>query len=452
MQLTFLGAAKTVTGSRSLISVDNKRVLVDCGLFQGLRDLRTKNWEPFPVDPKTITAIILTHAHIDHSGYIPVLIKNGFTGKIYCSKATRDLCGLLLPDSGYLFEEEARFANKYGYSRHKPALPLYTRAEAEASLTQFQVIDFRKYKKVAEETFFSLIPSGHILGASFVEFKHYQTTVVFSGDLGRPNDPVMYPPSVMQKADYLIIESTYGDRVHENVDPLDELADAIIKTVKRGGTVLIPAFAVGRAQSMLYLIYQLLSTKRIPSIPVYVDSPMATNATEIFLSYTDLHRLSSEVTKNTCAIATYVNTKEESKALDQSDKPKIIISASGMLEGGRVLHHLRYFGPDPKNTLIFTGFQALGTRGADILNGKNILKIFGEDIPLNAEICELSNMSAHADADEILQWLAQFNHPPRKVFINHGELHAAEALKEKIKERFHWECDIPDYLQSERLD
>lgn len=452
MRITFLGATKTVTGSKSLISIGDKRILVDCGLFQGLKEFRYRNWERFPVDPKTIDALILTHAHIDHSGYIPLLIKNGYKGKIYCSKATMELCSILLPDSGYLLEEEAKFANKHGYSRHKPALPLYTRLDAEESLKKFEAIEFRKPKKIADETTFMLIPSGHILGASFVQVKHFETTLVFSGDLGRPDDPIMYAPSVIQGADYLVLESTYGDRVHGDVDSLDKLASVINRTVERGGTILMPSFAVGRAQHILYLIYQLLVTKRIPAIPVYMDSPMATNATGIFRDNSDLHRLSPELSNDICSIATYVNTKEESKALDQPGTPKIIISASGMLEGGRVLHHLRYFAADWRNTILFTGYQAIGTRGADILNGKKELKMFGEVIPLNAEVDELSNMSAHADADEILQWLSHFNHPPRKIFLNHGELHAAEALKKRITERFGWVCVIPDYLQSEVLD
>lgn len=451
MRLTFLGATKTVTGSKSLISVGEKRFLIDCGLFQGLKELRSRNWQPFPVDPKTIQAIILTHAHIDHSGYIPLLVKNGFQGKIYCSKATKELCSILLPDSGYLLEEEAKFANKHGYSKHKPALPLYTRADAENSLSHFEVIEFRKNKKLAEETFFSFIPSGHILGASFVQFNHYDTTLIFSGDLGRPEDPIMHTPAVIQKADYLILESTYGDRVHDDINPLDKLADVITRTFARNGTVVIPSFAVGRAQHILYLLHQLTITKRIPVLPIYVDSPMATNATEIFRNHADLHRLSPELSAQICAIATYVNTKEESKALDQPGVAKIIISASGMLEGGRVLHHLRFYAPDERNTILFTGYQALGTRGENILNGKKTLRIFGDIVPVAAEVDELSNMSAHADVDEIMQWLRHFNHVPRKVFLNHGELHAAEALKKRITDELGWTCVIPDYLQSEEL-
>lgn len=451
MQLIFLGATNTVTGSKFLLKIGQKKILIDCGLFQGLKELRVRNWTKFPIDPKSIDAVVLTHAHIDHSGYLPVLIKNGFKGKIYCSEPTKELCAVLLPDSGYLQEEEAKFANKYGYTKHSPAVPLYTRAEAEQSLEYFRPLGFRKRLKFGEETFMSLIPAGHILGASFVQFEHYGMKVLFSGDLGRPHDSVLYPPSVIQAADYLVLESTYGNRLHKKVNPLDELSEIINKTVERGGTIIIPAFAVGRAQHLLYFLYQLRQANRIPNIPIYLDSPMAKDATDIFRKHTELHRLTPELSQKVCEIASYVNTKEESKALDEHTKPKIIISASGMLEGGRVLHHIRVFAPDAKSTIVFAGYQAAGTRGADMTNGKKEIKIFGETIPINAEIQILSNMSAHADYDEILEWLANFNHHPRKVFITHGEPDAALSLKEKIQERYNWNCVIPDYLQTEKL-
>src|SRR5579872_1406983 len=353
MRLTFLGATNTVTGSKFLLSINDKKILIDCGLFQGLKELRQRNWNKFPVEPHLIDAVILTHAHIDHSGYLPVLVKNGFTGKIYCSSATKDLCAVLLPDSGYLQEEEAKFANKYGYSKHKPAIPLYTRAEAEETLSQFHALDFRKNYKMAEETHISLIPAGHILGATFIQVKHYGTTLLFSGDLGRPDDPIMHPPAVIQAADYLVLESTYGNRLHNKVDPLDELCDIINRTAKRGGTVIIPAFAVGRAQHLLYFMYQLKMTKRIPDLPIYLDSPMAKSATDIFRKYTKLHRLDAELSEKVSEVAKCVTTKEESQTLSQDTSPKVIISASGMLEGGRVLHHVKIFAPDPRNTIVF---------------------------------------------------------------------------------------------------
>lgn len=451
MKLTFLGATNTVTGSKFLLTAGNKKILIDCGLFQGLKELRLRNWAKFPIEPKEIDAVILTHAHLDHSGYLPVLIKNGFTGRIYCSQATKKLCAILLPDSGYLQEEEAKFANKHGFTKHKPAVPLYTREEAEQSLNYFRALDFRKTHKVDEETFISLIPAGHILGASFIQFKHYGTTVLFSGDLGRPQDPIMHSPAVMQAADYLILESTYGNRLHNKINPLDELSTVINRALERQGTIIIPAFAVGRAQHLLYLMYLLKESNKIPNVPIYLDSPLAKDATDIFRKFPDLHRINPELSHKVCEIAQYVNSREESQALDQLTTPKIIISASGMLEGGRVLHHIRAFAPDPKNLIIFTGYQAAGTRGGDITSGKKQIKAFGEDIVINAEVHVLSNMSAHADYEEILQWLSNFNHHPRKVFITHGEPEAASSLKDKIEEKYRWSCVVPEYLQTETL-
>ncbi len=451
MQITFLGATKTVTGSKFLMNFGDKKVLVDCGMFQGLKEFRLRNWVKFPVDPKHIDSVVLTHAHIDHSGYLPVLVKNGFNGKVYCSHATKDLCALLLPDSGYIQEEEAKFANKHGFSKHKPALPLYTLQEAEHTLEYFRAIEFKKAYKIDDETSMTLIPAGHILGASLVQFKHYNTTVLFSGDLGRPHDPIMHPPTIIQAADYLILESTYGNRLHNKVNPLDELCEIINRTIERSGTVIIPAFAVGRAQHLLYFIYQLKLENRIPNIPIFLDSPLAKSATGIFHQYSDLHKLSPELSTKVCEIPQYIHSKEESKALDQEAYPKVIISASGMLEGGRVLHHIKMFGPDPRNSIVFVGYQASGTRGADIINGKREIRAYGETVPVNAEVCVLSNMSAHADYEEILEWLSHFNHPPKKVFITHGEPEAAESLKQKIEERYKWTCVIPDYLQTEML-
>ncbi len=451
MQLTFLGATNTVTGSKFLLKLDNKTILIDCGLFQGLKELRLRNWVKFPIDPKTIDIVILTHAHIDHSGYLPVLMKNGFRGKVYCSHATRDLCAVLLPDSGFLQEEEAKNANKYGYSKHQPAIPLYTRADAERTLELFHPLEFRKKYKLDDEASVSLIPAGHILGATFVQIKNYNETLLFSGDLGRPNDIVMHPPSIMQEADYLVLESTYGNRLHAKVDPLIQLAEVITRTVERGGTIVIPAFAVGRAQHMLYLMYLLKKSNRIPSVPIYLDSPMAKDATDIFMKYSSQHRLDAELSKKVCEVATYINSKQESQLLDKEVFSKIIISASGMLEGGRVLHHIKTFASDERSTIVFTGYQAAGTRGADIIRGKRQLKVFGESIEVNAEVSVLSNMSAHADYEEILEWLSHFNHHPKKVFITHGEPEAALSLKEKIEERFHWTCVVPDYMYTETL-
>jgi len=452
MKITFLGATNTVTGSKFLVTLGTKNILIDCGLFQGLKELRLRNWAKFPIDPKKIDAVVLTHAHIDHTGYLPVLVKNGFKGKVYCSDATKDLCAVLLPDSGYLQEEEAKFLNKHGYSKHKPALPLYTQQDAFDTLPLLHAIPFRKEVKIDEETTISLMPAGHILGATFVQFKNYGTTLLFSGDLGRPQDIIMHKPAIMQAADFLVLESTYGNRLHKKINPLDELAEIITRTINRDGTVVIPAFAVGRAQHLLYLMYLLKRDKRIPDVPVYLDSPMARSATQLFVKYHELHRLDAALSKEVCELPIYVNSKEESQAIDAIKTPKIIISASGMLEGGRVLHHIKIFAPDEKSTIIFAGYQAAGTRGADLINGKASIKVFGETVPVRAEVKVLSNMSAHADYEEILDWLSHFNHHPQKVFITHGEPEAASALKEKIEDKYGWKCMVPEYMYTEQLN
>lgn len=451
MQITFLGATKTVTGSRFLLTTPHCKILVDCGLFQGLKELRLRNWETFPIAPSSINCVILTHAHIDHSGYLPLLIKNGFTGNVYCTKATKDFCKILLPDSGYLQEEEARFANKHGFSKHKPALPLYTREDAEKSLAYLKAIPFNQPIALDAQTSFTFIPAGHILGSGFVSLEHAGKKVLFSGDLGRPDDPIMPAPSRIHSSDYLVLESTYGNRLHEKGNPLDEIALLINQTINRGGTIIIPAFAVGRAQHMLYFIYLLKQAKRIPPIPIYMDSPMAKSATQVFYQYAHELRLSTELADAVCKTAFYIDTKIESQALDADSKPKVIISASGMLEGGRVLHHIKMFAPDPKNTIVFAGYQAAGTRGEALVNGKTEIKMFGQIIPIRAQIKLLSNISAHADYQEILGWLKQFQRPPHKVFITHGEAPSAENLKKLIETDLGWRCHIPDYLYHERL-
>lgn len=451
MQLTFMGATGTVTGSKYLLGANSKKILIDCGLFQGYKELRLRNWSSLPINPDKIAAVILTHAHIDHSGYIPLLVKNGFTGRIYSSPATKDLCEILLRDSGYLQEEEARFSNEQGYSKHHPALPLYTQEDAERSLHYFHTVKFGVEYQLDDELSFQLTHSGHILGSSFVSIQHHNCSLLFSGDLGRPHDPVMIPPTMVQSVDYLVLESTYGNRLHEAINPIDQLGEIINKTAKRGGSVIIPAFAVGRAQSILYFIYQLKKANKIPDIPVFLDSPMALSATKIFCHYTNEHKLSKQQCYDICAGATYINTVEESKAIDNYQYPIIIISASGMATGGRVLHHIKQFGQDYRNTILFTGYQAGGTRGARMTSGESEVKIHGQMIPIRAEVIELNNTSAHADYQEILGWLKKFTRPPIKTFITHGEPEAAKFLKNTIEKELGWECNIPVYLQKEEF-
>lgn len=451
MKLTFLGGVGTVTGSKYLLETKNKRILIDCGLFQGRKELRLRNWAPLPIEPKSIDVVLVTHAHIDHTGYIPLLVKNGFKGHIYATKATIDLCKILLPDSGHLQEEDARRANKYGYTKHAPALPLYTIDDALRALTHFKAVNFGTPLQLHNDFQATWIRAGHILGASMIHCKTHDTRILFSGDLGRLNDPIMNAPEPIEDTDYLVIESTYGDRLHELSNPTKKIAQIINRTINRSGTILIPSFAVGRTQLILYYLYQIKTTGQIPDIPIYLDSPMAIDATTIMSHYPTEHHLSKETYKRICQIATYVNTPEESKWIDAQVFPKIIISASGMATGGRILHHLKVFAPDSRNTIMLTGFQAAETRGASILNGLPEVKIHGEMIPIRAEVANVTELSAHADYGEILTWMKGFRCPPRRVFITHGERDAAISLKQHIHEQLGWSCSIPEYLTVENL-
>lgn len=451
MKITFLGGARTVTGSKYLMTIDSRKVLVDCGLYQGYKELRLRNWDKLPIDPKDIDAVILTHAHIDHSGYLPLLVKNGFTGNIYCTRGTRDLCAILLPDSGYLQEEDANRANKYGDSKHEPALPLYTMEDSVRALDQFVVCDFDAPLQLFNTLSFKFLPAGHIIGSSVVYLEHDNKSILFTGDLGRPNHPVMKPPAIISKADYLIVESTYGDKLHDQSNPLDQLTEIIQQTVARGGSIIIPAFAVGRTQDLLYYLHMLKKEKRIPDVPVFLDSPMAQDASDLLCRYSGELRLEEALAKTICKIAKYTKTSEESKAIDQSNGPIIVISASGMAEGGRILHHLKAFLPDDRSTILFTGYQAAGTRGDRLLRGEPKIKIHGTMVPVRAEIKSLSSMSAHADYQEMLSWLGNFKTPPQKVFITHGDQEATLALQDKIEKKFHWHCVVPEYLQTETL-
>ena len=448
MNIQFIGATGTVTGSKYLLTINSQKILVDCGLFQGLKQLRLRNWAPLPFKPSDIKSVLLTHAHIDHSGYIPLLVKNGFRGKIHCSHGTAELCKILLPDSGYLQEEDARFANKHCFSKHKPALPLYTMKDTQESLKYFHPVDFDHVFDLGKDLTFTLFPAGHILGASMIKVRNDTTSLLFTGDLGRPHDIIMKPPESIKETDYLVIESTYGDRLHATRDPKEELAEVINRTAHRGGVIVIPAFAVGRAQAVLYLVYQLKNEKKIPDIPVYLDSPMAKDATHLYCSFSAEHRLSASECASMCRAAKIINTSDESKELDFNQAPKIIITASGMATGGRVVHHLRRFVSDERNTILFTGYQAAGTRGEALIHGADKIKVHGESIPVHAEIVLQDSLSAHADYEEILKWLVDFKRAPKEVFITHGEPAQANSLRLKIQDKFGWKCRVPDYLES----
>jgi metallo-beta-lactamase family protein len=445
MKITFLGATGTVTGSKYLLTFGGRSVLVDCGLFQGYKQLRLRNREPLRFDPHELDAVILTHAHIDHSGYLPLLVKQGFAGDVICTQGTRDLCEILLPDAGYLQEEEARYAERHGYSKHHPPLPLYTREDAIASLRQLRPVEFDLPIDLAGGLKVQFLEAGHILGAAIVRVEHDGKTTVFSGDLGRPNDPIMVAPATVTEADYLVVESTYGERIHDPSDPVDTLARIINETAQRGGVLLVPAFAVGRTQSLLYYIGRLEEEGRIPDLPVYLDSPMAVNATSIYARHEHEHRLSADEYERLFSRVSYINSVEASKALSQRDGPMIVVSASGMATGGRVLHHMAAFAPDPKNTILFAGYQAGGTRGAALVSGADSVKIHGEYVPVRARVEALNNLSAHADSVEILEWLGHFERPPRTTFITHGEPSASDVLRLRIQDRLGWSCVVPDH-------
>lgn len=451
VSLGFLGAAGTVTGSKYLVEHDGHRLFVDCGLFQGYKALRLRNWARLPVDPASIGAVILTHAHLDHSGYLPLLAKLGFRGPIYCSEATAELCEILLTDSGHLQERDAEYANRHGFSKHKPALPLYTEEDARKVLKAFTPVKFDEPFTVPGGAKALYRRMGHILGAASIELSWDGRKMVFSGDMGRYGDEMMVDPAAVAACDYLVVESTYGDRRHDRTDPGDALAEIVGKTVHRGGTVVIPAFAVGRAQSVLFHLEKLKAAGRLPSaLPIFLDSPMAIDASDIFCRNPEDHRLTPAQCRKFAAGVHYVRDSEESKALTANPMAKVIISASGMATGGRVLHHLKQYAPDSRNTILFTGYQAGGTRGAAMVTGAASVKIHGAYVPIRAEVRNLEMLSAHADCDEIMRWLGGFKNPPKTTFITHGEPNASDALRHRIEEELGWHCVVPDH--GDRVD
>ncbi len=445
--LQFLGAAGTVTGSRYLLEHDGFRVLVDCGLFQGYKQLRERNRAAFPVSPASIDAVLLTHAHLDHAGYLPALVRDGFHGRIHCTAATRDLCGLLLPDSGHLLEEEARYAREKGYSRHTSPAALYTEADAEASLARLEPHDFEAIVPLRADVTAQFIRAGHLLGAAQLRVQVGSTTVHFSGDLGRAQDPLMRPPEPLRDADVLVCESTYGNRRHPRVDAEATLGPIVRRVAARGGVIVIPAFAIGRAQGLMLHLARLKQRGEIPPVPVFLNSPMAIDATGIYHRYHDEHHVSAEECRAMFEVATMVHTVEESKALNRRHGPMIIISASGMLSGGRVLHHVEAFGPDARNAIVLSGFQAGGTRGAKLVAGATQLRMFGREVPIRAEVISPDSLSGHADADEILDWMKGASRPPRQTYITHGEPDAADALRLRIEDALQWPARVPEHLE-----
>jgi metallo-beta-lactamase family protein len=462
-KITFLGAAGTVTGSKYLVEAGGKRLLVDCGLFEGSNELEQRNWQNLPVDPATIDWILLTHAHIDHTGYIPRIVSHGFRGPIYANAATIELCQLLLPDSAHLQEEDARYIAKKGYSKHKPPLPLYTVEDSQAALRQFTQIPRAGSFTISPQ--FSVNPhdAGHILGSSWLELTITENgkrmLVVFSGDLGRYNEPILKDPEAPTRADFLLCESTYGDRDHPAGSAEDALADVINRIAKRGGAVVIPAFAVDRTQIIMYYLRRLEDQQRIPRLPVYVDSPMAISVTDFYVRHHEDHKL--EFTREEQSGARdplnlrevhMCRSVEESKKINDVVSPCIIVSASGMATGGRVLHHLAQRLPDSRSAVLLVGYQAQGTRGRALEDGAKYLRIFGQMVPVRAEIATIGQLSAHAGKCELLRWLSGFQAAPKQAFLVHGEPVALNSLREAATNQFHWPVTIPEYLQSFELN
>lgn len=459
--LQFLGATRTVTGSKYVIECSGSRVMIDCGLFQGLKELRLRNWEPFPIDPASIGQVILTHAHIDHTGYLPRLVKQGFHGTVYGSPGTVELSRVLLPDSARLQEEDARLANRKGFSKHDPAMPLYDETDARAALRLMQSVMYGRTVELSKRLSFEFLTAGHILGSSFVKMRVRTggevREVLFSGDIGPYNAPILPDPSSVESADYVLIESTYGDRLHEPSKAKPKLAEVINETVRRGGHLLVPAFAVGRTQELLYLLREMEEEKLIPILPVYVDSPMAIQATHLYSSHREDHdeEMKAIELKHRNPLATakmnFVQSVRDSNNLCGLKGASIIVSASGMATGGRILTHLRECLPGESNTVLFAGFQAEGTRGRRLLEGEREIKIHGAMVPVRARIESISSLSAHGDYNDVLRWFSNFKQPPREVFVVHGEPKAAESLKEKIAGRFGWKVTIPEYGQAAEL-
>jgi metallo-beta-lactamase family protein len=441
--LTFLGAAGTVTGSKHLLEAAGHRVLIDCGLFQGMKELRERNWAPFPVPATSLDAIVLTHAHLDHCGYLPRLVAAGFRGRVFCTPGTKDLCSLVLPDAAHIQEEDARDANEHRYTRHKPALPLYTSEDAARALLLLQPVGYDRPVPVAPGIEVDFINAGHLLGSAYARVRTEDKTILFGGDLGRYNRPVLPDPTSVDEADVVLVESTYGDRVHAADDNGAALQRIITDAVGRGGKLVIPAFAIGRVEEVLYWIKQLESDHRIPSLPVFIDSPMATKGLQFYGNRTD--ELDADIRPETRRVAAFATDRlttvasvQQSIELVASRKPAIVIASSGMATGGRVLHHLAAALPDPKNTVLFVGYQAVGTRGRQLVDGARMVHLKGRDVAVNAHIEKLDSMSAHADSNEILRWLSGFKRPPSITYLVHGEPPALDALRNRLQTEQHW--------------
>ncbi|WP_186056453.1 MBL fold metallo-hydrolase RNA specificity domain-containing protein [Burkholderia gladioli] len=452
MKLSFLGATETVTGSKYLVEHGGQRLLVDCGLFQGPKNLRLRNWSALPVAPDSLHAVVLTHAHLDHCGYLPVLVREGYRGPVYCTPASMELCEIMLRDSARLQEEQADFANRHGFSKHRQALPLYTVDDAQRALRLLTPRGFDECFTLAGGISLRLLPAGHILGAASVVVHWDHQVLAFSGDLGRYHGPIMRAPTPPVHADYLVVESTYGDRLHPAADPEPALAEVFARTFARGGVVVIPCFTVGRAQAILLHIARLRISGRMARVPVFLDSPMACDVTDIYRHHILEHRLTMSEAQALGQAAIMTRTVEQSKRIAEQQGPMVIIAGSGMATGGRVLHHLSRYAPDARNTIVLVGHQAAGTRGAALADGSPTLKIHGEYVRIHAHVESIETLSAHADYEELLRWMGSLQRAPSHTFVTHGEPAAADALRRRIEERLHWPCEVPTYRQCVDLD
>ena len=442
-KLKFLGGVETVTGSKILLEIAKNRYLIDCGLFQGLKELRKLNWEPFPVDAHSIDDLILTHGHLDHCGYIPLLVKKGFKGKIHCTNPTKELTEIILLDSAKIQEEDAERANRHQYTKHKKAEPLYTVADVINAMKLFETHDLHEWVILDANSKFQFLNSGHILGSAFIDFRIRETKLIFSGDIGRTKPMLLYPPKQIKEADYIILESTYGDRVHAVADVKAELLKVIDETYARKGILMIPSFAVERTQELIYLLHQLKQEDKLPKMPIYLDSPMGINSTNVYIKYTEWQNLSRFDLSNMYNDVIFINEYEHSREVVADNQSKIVIAGSGMMEGGRILHYLNNHVENEKNTLLFVGFQGEGTRGRAILEGSTEIKFFGEYRNVKCHISSISALSAHGDQLEMVDWLSHFTKKPKEIFINHGEHHQADALRVKINYVLGWEAKIP---------
>ena len=453
LSLTFLGAAGTVTGSKHLLHTGQSRVLVDCGLFQGLKELRERNWQPLPIPASGIDALVLTHPHLDHCGYLPRLVAGGFSGPVWCTPGTRELCSLVLPDSARIQEEDARDANRQGYSKHHPALPLYSSEDAERALSLMRVVEYGRPTAVAPGVDLEFINAGHLLGSAYARVTTGGRTILFGGDLGRYGRPVLPDPQSVDRADVLLVESTYGNRAHEADDSGERLAAIVNAAAARRGKLIIPAFAIGRVGEVLYWLQRLENERRIPVLPVYVDSPMAAKALQFYAHRAD--ELDQEVQRNEQGLCqfctrrmTTVSSPQQSGEVVASRQPSIVIASSGMATGGRVLYHLAAGLPSPKNTVLFVGYQAPGTRGRTLVDGARSVRIKGRDILVAASIEVINSMSAHADGNEIMRWLSAFSAPPSATYLVHGEPPALEALQTRIATEKRWNVHIAKHLET----